>query len=170
MSETSMRQIKNFLQILFGSVIGIIIFVIFLPVILVLSIIAFPIIWLISFKFNKGYKRFLETHEGQKFFCYTSRKTSKGYVEKEILPLLSRDIEIIYLDGREPISKFPREYISAALYRIKNYGFPNIMEIVNGRMLDLSLKKELYETINQTKPPTGFTDLVERRFNTFHND
>ena len=110
--------------------------------------------------FLAEYQTFLNENEGQEFFCYTSRKNSKNWIEQELLPKLKDDIEIIFLDGRTPISKSPQKFISHSLYRIESIGFPNVMKVVNGKMLDSSLHNELYQVINQRLSTSELIDKV----------
>lgn len=44
--------------------------------------------------------KFLNENEGKNFFCYNNRKKSKDYIEKSILLSLNKDVEIVYLKGR----------------------------------------------------------------------
>ncbi|WP_218598873.1 hypothetical protein [Polaribacter sp. NJDZ03] len=77
--------------------------------------------------------KFLNENEGKNFFCYNNRKKSKDYIEKSILLSLNKDVEIVYLKGRNIESKYNKEFISEALYGLKQYSkFPHLMKIRNG--------------------------------------
>jgi hypothetical protein len=132
-----------------------------------LSIIVFGIIFGLveSYFSNRRYKRFLKEHEGLEFFCYTNRKNSEQFVEEEILPALDSGINIIHLVGKRPVSEYDERCISHMLYRIKQVGFPNIMKIKDGHVVDLSLHNELYNTINQRKDPEVFLTALNGKLN-----
>ena len=87
------------------------------------------------------------------FFCYNNKADAKEFIEKELIPNLDKDIEFIYLDGREPKSQYVRDQISLALYELKNYSrFPHLLKIRNGKMLDESINNEFFNTLTQSKP------------------
>ena len=52
---------------------------------------------------------FLKTINDKNFFCYNNRKDSKEFIENEILSHLPSNVEIIYLDGKKPVSKFNKK-------------------------------------------------------------
>ena len=155
-----MRKIKNYFVITFGSVVGIFLFIFLLPLALALM----PFVFISELGFKKKYKVFLGNNEGKRFFCYTSRQKSRSIIEKEILPNIEKDINIIFLHGRNPESQFPQKYISYALYNIKNIGFPSILLIKNGEVLDVSLKKEIYNAINQDEDLSSMPSYIEEKF------
>ena len=130
------------------------------------------IIWLISHmigqyfrrkRFQQDYVDYLKQHEGTEFFCYTNRRNSRSFVEEHILPALAPNIRVIYLEGREPISQYNKRYISRALYSIRQKGFPNVMKIKDGRVVDRSLHNELYNVINQKKNPNDFLEALHEK-------
>ena len=55
------------------------------------------------------------------------------------------------LEGKDPITDINREFISYALNRLINIGFPNVMKISNGVVEDISLHNEIYNAINNKK-------------------
>ena len=67
---------------------------------------------------KKQYQQYLSTINGVHFFCYNNKSSSKDYIETHILPNLSDEINIIFLNGKTPISKFNQKFISYALYSI----------------------------------------------------
>ncbi|MBO9702643.1 MAG: hypothetical protein J7604_20695 [Sporocytophaga sp.] len=119
------------------------ILILLIPLLLLFS----PFIIFSNARNEEEYKEFLTQNEGKKFFCYTSKKKSRTIIETIILPQLDPDIHIILLDGKIPVSEFPQRHISPILYSITHLGFPNIMKIQNGRVLDISLKKEFYKEL-----------------------
>ncbi|MDI6403017.1 hypothetical protein QLX67_13505, partial [Balneolaceae bacterium ANBcel3] len=147
------RQInfKSWLTIgmFFLLVVGL--YILFLPII----IIAIPfLIWSYfdSLAFNKKYNDYLQTISGTNFFCYNNRTNSKDYIEKNILPTLSTDIKVIFLDGKTPKSEYDQRFISKALYSIKDRkGFPYLLKISDGQIIDKSINNDFYNTMNQNK-------------------
>jgi hypothetical protein len=99
-------------------------------------------------EFLKRYELFLKENEGKEFFCYTNRKNSREVIEMEVLPKLDISIQVIRIDGKQPITSLDESYISHALYNIKNIGFPNVMKVVKGQLVDYSLHNEMYNAIN----------------------
>ena len=104
-------------------------------------------------KFEKKYAEFLNENNGKNFFCYNNRKNSKQYIEEDILPNLNDGIEIVYLDGKKVESEYNVEFISEALYKLKNYNrFPHLMKIRNGKLIDKSINNPFYNVLNLNKP------------------
>jgi hypothetical protein len=102
-------------------------------------------------KFNVKYSEFLTENEGLEIFCYTNREKFEDTIEEKILPNLDESISIIKLVGKEPNTNLDKKFISHALNRLNNIGFPNVMKIVNGQFLDISLHNEIYNCINNKK-------------------
>ena len=50
------------------------------------------------------------------------------------------------------------------LYRIDNIGFPNIMKIVDGKVIDISLKREFYKELNKDAEVSRITNLIDLGF------
>lgn len=109
------------------------------------------------------YQKFLNENEGQAFFCYTSRRGSKYLIEQNLLPALSENIETILLNGKQPISRFPEKFISHALYKINNVGFPSVMKIIDGKMVDTSLHNEFYALLNQNQDISTLANIVHSK-------
>ncbi len=139
-----------------------------------ISIIFFPFLLLFSpfivfnyyrrNKFKKKYREYLQNLNGVKFFCYNNRKNSKEFIEKNVLPILHSDIKVVYLDGRIPKSDYDPKFISETLYNIKNKkGFPYLLKISNGEILDTSINNDFYNTINGNKD----IDFLKKKINTF---
>ncbi|MBI3520026.1 MAG: hypothetical protein HY062_11800 [Bacteroidetes bacterium] len=102
--------------------------------------------------FIKKYNQYLQTIDGTNFFCYNNRTNSKLFIEAKILPMLGKDIKIIYLDGKTPKSQYEQKYISHALYSIQDKkGFPYLLKISGGQLVDKSINNDFYNTMNQNK-------------------
>jgi len=147
------RQInfKSWLTIGTLFLFGVGLYILFAPLI----IIALPfIIWSYfdNLAFNRKYKDYLQTISGTNFFCYNNRTNSKDFIEKNILPTLTPDIKVIYLDGKTPKSDYDQGFISKALYSIKDRkGFPYLLKISDGQLIDKSINNDFYNTMNQNK-------------------
>ena len=147
------RQInfKSWLTIGTLFLFGVGLYLLFAPLI----ILAVPfIIWSYfdNLAFNRKYNDYLRTISGTNFFCYNNRTNSKVFIEKNILPTLTADIKVIYLDGKTPKSEYDQSFISKALYSIKDRkGFPYLLKISNGQLIDKSINNEFYNTMSQKK-------------------
>lgn len=119
------------------------------------------------------YKQYLPSLNGKNFFCFNNRKGIDEAIEKLILPYLSPQIELIYLDGRTPISSYDPQMISTMLYKLKNYSkFPHLVKIRDGEMIDMSVNNEFYNIINQHKPFESLFNEINAFFelNEVHTD
>ena len=68
------------------------------------------------------------------------------------MPTLTPDIKVIYLDGKTPKSDYDQGFISKALYSIKDRkGFPYLLKISDGQLIDKSINNDFYNTMNQNK-------------------
>jgi len=124
-----------------------------------------PFIYFQRKRFEKKYAEFLIEMNGKNFFCYNNRKNSKKYIEQNIIPNLTDEIEIVYLNGKKVESKYPAEFISQALYKLKNYNrFPHVMKIRNGKLIDKSMNNPFYNVLNLNKPKTELLNQINRFF------
>jgi hypothetical protein len=102
--------------------------------------------------FIKNYQKYMQTIEGTKFFCYNSRTNKQSYIKNNIIPVLPKDVKLIYLNGRTPITEYQPQYISHALKSIKDRkGFPYLLKISGGQLIVKSINNDFYNTINQNK-------------------
>ncbi|MET4084249.1 hypothetical protein ABIB40_004225 [Pedobacter sp. UYP30] len=155
-----MKDILGKIKLTFGVTFGILIFIVLIPI----SLIVLPFLTFENQKLDKEYQEFLNNNNGRKFFCYTSRKHVFDFVENSLLPSIANDINVIFLHGKIPKSNFPERFISRMLYRINNIGFPNIMKIVDGKVIDISLKKEFYEELNKDAKVSRITNFINLGF------
>ncbi|MNE30044.1 hypothetical protein D3C80_1235430 [compost metagenome] len=153
------------------SVVSVLLLILILVPIGVLIIAILPLFLLLISKPNQvvrdqAYRTYLRSIEGTKFFCYNNRRNSEDYIERYVIPNLPPDVKLIYLDGKIPLSDYEKEFISTALYRIKDRGgFPYLLRVVDGEMLDCSVNNEFYNMLNQHKNP----DKLLRQINEFYN-
>ncbi len=131
-----MKTIGKIEAIILFVIIGIPFFILMLPVLIVV----YPIRFFRRKQFKKKYAAFLANYDGKNFFCYNNRKKSKQYIEHDILPYLSEDIDVVYLNGRNVESDYDTALMSEALYNLKYYsGFPHLMKIRHGELIDTSI-------------------------------
>lgn len=135
-----------------------------------LIILSLPlIVWLYfgNLAFNKKYKTYLQTIDKTKFFCYNNRTNSKDFIEKHVLSKLSPEVKVIYLDGRVPKSDYEQRFISKALYSIKDKkGFPYLLKVKDGQVIDKSINNDFYNTMNQNKN----IEQLSRKINSFYQE
>lgn len=116
--------------------------------------------------FEKEYKLYLERMNGACFFCYNSRKSSVEFAKNIIAPALEPGIQVVFVDGKDVESDNDSKYISKMLYGIQERkGFPYLLKIEDGQVLDMSVNNQFYSTMIGRKP---ITPLLER-INTFYN-
>lgn len=145
-------MINKFLDIL-SFIQKAIIIVIIIPIVIAFLIILLPAAYVLEWSMELNQKKFLIQLNHKNFFCYNNREESKEFIENNILLQLDHHIEIIYLDGRVPKSKFPDENISFLLYHLQNYSkFPHLIKARDGQVADKSINNEFYNTMNQNKP------------------
>ena len=143
-----MQKFKNILTIIAIAIVIIPLCILAIPVMLV----GIPILHFQRKNFEKKYADFLIENNGKNFFCYNNRRNSKQYLEQSILPNLSEDIDIVYLDGKRIESAYDSKFISEALYGLKHYNkFPHLMKIRNGKLIDTSINNPFYAVLNMNK-------------------
>ena len=76
-----MKTLKNIIPFVLFVIIGIPVFILFLPIMAIL----FPINSFQRKRFEKKYAEFLIENNGVNFFCYNNRKKSKEYIEQNII-------------------------------------------------------------------------------------
>ena len=157
--ETLINRIKQFLILSSVMIVGISFLIVLMPFILLFLVYAY-------FKnklFLKDYKNYLQTINGTKFFCYNNRKTGINFIEENIIPKISSDIKIIFLNGTTPESEYETKYISEALYKIKDRkGFPYLLKVEKKQIIDKSINKIVYNAICQNnKLENVFLDIKD---------
>ncbi|APQ16918.1 hypothetical protein BTR34_06105 [Maribacter hydrothermalis] len=116
-------------------------------------------------RFEKKYTEFLYENNGMNFFCYNNRKNSKNYIEKSIIPNLTEQVEIVYLNGKKVESKQKSIFISEALFKLKKYNrFPHLMKIRNGKLIDKSINNPFYNVLNLNKDKTSLLTKINLFF------
>lgn len=157
---------KRLTNILTGILLGLIVTV-FMVVFLPIMIIVTPFTYYINWTKERELKKYLSRLGDKNFFCYNNRIDAKDFIEKELIPKLDKDIELIYLDGRQPKSSYALDHISLALYKLKNYTrFPHLLKIRNGQMIDESVNNEFFNTMTQNKPLDKLLDDIDLFFET----
>ncbi|PXY44762.1 hypothetical protein [Flavobacterium hydrophilum] len=155
------ETLKEIPLVIFLLIISIPLLILFFPVILVYFI--FDYFRKKSFK--KKYQDYLLLIEGKKFFCYNTRKNNHHYIEKNIVGKLSKDIEYVFLEGRNLKSELPKEYISHMLFNVSDRkGFPYLIKITNGKAIDKSISSQFYNFKSQNKNPEDLIILINNSF------
>ncbi|AEA42636.1 hypothetical protein [Fluviicola taffensis] len=138
-------------------------FIVFLPIFIPMMIYG----KIQNYSFKKKFHAYLQSIEGEKIFVYNSRTNSHSYIKQTILPQLPKNVALVYLNGRIPQSKFETKYISHALYSIKDKkGFPYLLKVENGKMIDKSINNTFYNTKNQNKD----IQLLLNQINQFYQE
>lgn len=102
--------------------------------------------------FIERWKDLIQELDGKNFFCYNNRSDSIDFIEGKIVPFLNKDTEILFLNGKEVESNYPKEFVSDALLNLKHYqNFPHLMKIRKGKIIEKSINNALYNTLNQNQ-------------------
>lgn len=130
-------------------------------ILIVITIIGIPIALFICLKisnrrknknFIKYYSEYLNRLDDKNFFCYNNREGIQEFIETYIIPELSKEVEVIFLNGKVVESNYPVKFISHTLYNLKNYTkFPHLIKIRNGQVFDISLNNTFYNIISQKR-------------------
>lgn len=154
------------------GILYVIYFLMYLPVVIpgIMVLLVCMLYWVFNVRqddhvFRKEYQEFLQSIEGKSLFCYNNNTRSQLFIETIVLPALSPEVNIIFLNGRTPESGFSRRFISHMLYDINDRtAFPYLLKVVNGEVLDRSVNNELFNTFNQNKAP----DQLLQKINAFY--
>ena len=146
--------------------------VIILAAMLVCAVVAIPFIPLIILyahfsdkQFQKRYHQFLERMNGACFFCYNSRKSSVDFARNVIVPELAISIHIVFVDGNKVVADSESDYISKMLGSItERKGFPYLLKIENGQVLNLSVNNQFYSILIGRKPIAPLVDRIHAFF------
>lgn len=157
-----MKKIKENIEVIFIILIGVVAFLLVLP----FTILMFPFAYSKRKKFEKKYAEFLIQNNNLNFFCYNNRKNMKAFIETEIIPNLSDEIEIVFLNGKNIENEnYPTAFLSNAIYHLNNYSkFPHLMKIRNGKLIDKSINTLFYSIKNQNKPKQKLFDELNDFF------
>lgn len=151
------ERLKEIPVIIFLLIIGIPLFILFIPLILIFLVFEF----FQKKRFKKRYHNYLLSIEGKNFFCYNTRKNNHHYIEKNIIPNLKDDIESVFVEGKRVRNEDNREYISHMLLNVsERKGFPYLIKISNGKAIDKSINNEFYNFKSQNKNPEDLLILI----------
>ncbi len=121
-------------------------------------------------KRQAAFRKFVLQIGDKNFFCYNNRSDAKEFIEQKIIPNLPKEIEIIYLNGRELQSDYDETFVSMLLYSFKEYKkFPHLLKIRNGQIIDLSINNRTFNCINQGKPIENMFDEINSFFEVTSN-
>jgi hypothetical protein len=90
--------------------------------------------------YRRQYHQVLTQFEGAKILVYNNKQAILEYVENEVLPKLSTDIQAVFLNGRTPVSDLPLEAISSIIHAIPvRGGFPYLVRIQKQSLCAMSI-------------------------------
>lgn len=146
--------------------IGLVIFGILLIIVLPIFILSLPFLLILNYEHERKYKQFLKEQEGKQFFCYNNRKKNVHFIQKEVLPKLPDQVTILYLEGKNLVPEPETEFFSYMIANIKNkVGFPYLLKIENGQLIDKSVNNTCFNVIAKTKE----LDFLLAEINAFYN-
>lgn len=127
---------------------GLVLYLLLLPFLLL----AIPFQYWNRKQLEKQLAAFLKEQEGKNFLCYNNKEKTKLYVEQQLLPELGKPIEVVYLEGKKVISNTNPALLSAMLYQLQHYaGFPHLLKIREGQLLEHSINNLLHNALNSTQ-------------------
>jgi hypothetical protein len=160
-NKKQLKKLKTILLITIAVLIGIPLLI--LTILLMIVFAPFGIFKIQ--RFEKKYAEFLIENNGKNFFCYNNRKNSKQYIAEDLLPSLRKGIEIVYLNGKSIESEYNSEFMSKALYSLKNYNkFPHLIKIRNGQLIDMSINNPFYGVLNMDNSKTELLEEINLFF------
>ncbi len=150
------------------------ILVIIVPAVLLVAVVLLPLVpFLLLYayfsdkRFQKHYQQFLARMNGACFFCYNSRKSSVEFARDVVVPELAASVHVVFVDGNKVVAGVDSDYISKMLYSIKERkGFPYLLKIEAGRVLDLSVNNQFYSIMIGRKPIMPLVDIINLFFST----
>lgn len=113
------------------------------------------------------FTNYLKLNEGAKFFAYTNKQSSQEYVEKRILPLLSKDVKILFLNAKGRVNlgdehKFTNRIVWSM--KAAKGGFPYVSKVVNGELVTESTNNRLYSAIRRGVGSEKILTQIEKFF------
>jgi hypothetical protein len=104
-------------------------------------------------KDQKEYNFYLQQINGAKFFCYNNRRNSVMFGKEVVVPALDPSIRVVFVDGEDIDCGPDSKHISKMLYEVKQHkGFPYLLKVVNGEVIDDSVNNLFYNTMTGSKP------------------
>lgn len=163
MKMTRLKEIRVMVAIVLILLVG---GLILFPFVLIFIIIGGSLRLMRTKRSSNAYSRYLRTLEGKNFFCYNNRKKGLEYIEKEVIPYLPPQVEVLYLHNREiRNSPYDFQYLSKAFYGFENYSrFPHLLKIRNGKPLDTSLNNELFACLDQAEGKSAIDKKIAAFF------
>lgn len=152
-ADYAVKKINNILGylvvgsfILAAIILATLVFLPFLPFILISSHFS-------DKRFKKAYNLYLQQMNGVCFFFYNNRKSSVAFAREVIVPELAPSVQRVFVEGSRITAKDEQGFMSHMLAGIKDRkGFPYLIKIVDGRVLDCSVNHQFYNTMAGTKP------------------
>ncbi len=162
-----MKIIRNTFDVLGGILLVIIAGIPVLTIFFIYLIIIYPFDYYKRKKSTKEYNAYLATIEGANFFCYNNRKKGFNYIQEEILPQLSPDIKILFVNSRRiEIDGYDFRHLSTALHSFKNYSnFPHLLKIRQGKTVDASISPQFFNCLNNGARKEVLIEKINAFFN-----
>lgn len=154
------------------GIVNILLFVLVLVVALACLLLLLHLLPLILFfsrignkKSEQEYREFMLSIEGGNFMCYTNKKKSRAFIEREIIPILPEGTSILFLEGKQLHSDFGVKLNYRFLYQVR-YGndFPTLIKIRNSEMIRRSINNEVYNVMNNGKQINRLSDTIDDFF------
>ena len=130
------------------------------PIVLGLVVVLSPVFLFFEIKMHFDKKEeeqkfadYLKRMDGACFFCYNSRKSSVDFARETIVPQLAPTIQVVFVNGKNIEDVPEKQFVSRMLYDVKDRkGFPYLLKIKNGQVLDCSISNQFYGIMQSNKP------------------
>jgi hypothetical protein len=104
-------------------------------------------------KFQKAYNLYLQQMNGACFFFYNNRKSSVAFAREVVAPELAPSVRSVFVEGLRITVKDEQGFMSRMLAGVKDRrGFPYLIKVVDGQVLDCSVNHQFYNTMAGGKP------------------
>ncbi|MDF7811974.1 hypothetical protein [Hymenobacter sp. YC55] len=134
---------------------AIIIAIVLIMVIVILPFLPFTLIYshFANKKFEKQYSEYLQQANGACFFFYNNRKSSVTFSREILVPKLAPTVRKLFVEGTQIISGDDLRFLSTMLAGVKDRkGFPYLLKVMDGQVIDCSINHQFYNTMSGNKP------------------
>lgn len=147
MKELALKSLLSTLLLLLAAVVGILALV---------SLPLWPFIWLANrwhqAKSDENYRQWLASIEGSCFFFYNSRRNSVTFARGTLVPALDSAVRVVFVDGKTIKAGPDSRYLSRLLLSARQYqGFPHLIKVVDGQVLEQSINNQFYSVVQQSE-------------------
>ncbi|WP_157530685.1 hypothetical protein [Hymenobacter norwichensis] len=123
--------------------------------IICLPLLPFILIWshFSNKRFQKEYNLYLQQMNGVCFFFYNNRKSSVAFAREMLAPKLAPAVRRTLVEGKRIVTGDDLSFLSTMLTGVKDRkGFPYLIKVVDGQVLDCSINQQFYNTMAGNKP------------------